>query len=37
MSKTEIFVKKINDFRVLTSLAKCSTSDVLQSSEYTSF
>ena len=36
-SKTELFLKKINDFQLLTSLPKSSTSYVLQDSEYASF
>ena len=36
-SKTELFLKKINDFQLLTSLPKNSTSYVLQDSEYASF
>ena len=36
-SKTELFVKKINGFQLLTGLQKTLTSDVLQRSECTSF
>ena len=35
--KTDFFVKKISSFQLLTSLAKSSTSDVSQGSEYASF
>ena len=37
MSKAECFVKKINRFQVLNSLAENSSSDVLQGSQYTPF
>ena len=36
-SKTKFFVKKINGFQLLTSLAKRFTSNFLQGSEYASF
>ena len=35
--KTDFFVKKISGFQLLTSLAKSSTSDVSQGSEYACF
>ena len=37
MANTDFFVKKINALQLLTSLAKNSSSDVLQGSEYASF